>query len=185
MALTIAPSFKAFYQRGYCREKIEQLAAAEHDYSAALQMREGHVQCLYRRGTVREQMANNSSHPQESSHVSPNKQLLLSALVDFDEAISKTTEQNGAVLNGKGLVLEKFNRHAEAIEYFSKAIKCDKNNSVFWHNRGCGLKNLATESSEHDKLNILSLAITDLSTALDLDPQNCEILISRAHVFRV
>ena len=46
------------------------------------------------------------------------------------------------VFNAKGMIFDKLENYPRSYAEFSKAIELDKNNSVFYHNRGCCLKNM-------------------------------------------
>ncbi len=44
--------------------------------------------------------------------------------------------------NAMGMIYDKIEDYQRAYEQFSKAIELDGNNAVFYHNRGCCLKNM-------------------------------------------
>lgn len=46
------------------------------------------------------------------------------------------------VYNAKGMIYDKLEDYTNSYAEFSKAIDLDRNNSVFYHNRGCCLKNM-------------------------------------------
>jgi Flp pilus assembly protein TadD len=41
-----------------------------------------------------------------------------------------------------GMIFDKMEDYNEAYLQFSKAVELDKDNAVFYHNRGCCLKNM-------------------------------------------
>ena len=59
----------------------------------------------------------------------------------FDELI-KIDCHFAAVYNAKGMIYDKLENYMNSYTEFTKAIELDKNNSVFYHNRGCCLKNM-------------------------------------------
>lgn len=59
----------------------------------------------------------------------------------FDELI-KSDSKFAAVYNAKGMIYDKLENYSSSYAEFTKAIDLDKNNSVFYHNRGCCLKNM-------------------------------------------
>ena len=46
------------------------------------------------------------------------------------------------VYNARGMVYDKMEQYAASYGEFTKAIDFDPKNSVFYHNRGCCLKNM-------------------------------------------
>lgn len=44
--------------------------------------------------------------------------------------------------NAMGMIFDKMEDYNEAYLQFSKAVELDKDNAVFYHNRGCCLKNM-------------------------------------------
>ena len=60
------------------------------------------------------------------------------------------------------MIYDKVENYEQAFEQFSRAIQLDPNNSVFYHNRGCCLKNM--EKYEE--------SINDFMDSLKRDPEN-------------
>jgi lipoprotein NlpI len=59
----------------------------------------------------------------------------------FDELI-KVDPAFPPVYNAKGMIFDKLEDYEHSYAEFSRAIELDRNNSVFYHNRGCCLKNM-------------------------------------------
>jgi lipoprotein NlpI len=59
----------------------------------------------------------------------------------FDELI-RVDGTFSPVYNAKGMVYDKMEDYGASYVEFSRAIELDRTNSVFYHNRGCCLKNM-------------------------------------------
>lgn len=76
--------------------------------------------------------------------------------------------------NGRGLVLDKLGKYAEALADFGTAIELEKENPVFRNNRACCLRNRGDFKE----------ALEDFSVAINIDPTNPVIYSNRGQVYR-
>lgn len=60
---------------------------------------------------------------------------VLKKILNLDSAFSPA-------YNAMGMIHDKMENYMEAYNQFSKAIELDPQNAVFYHNRGCCLKNM-------------------------------------------
>ena len=66
------------------------------------------------------------------------------------------------VYNALGIIYDKLEDYEKSCEEFSKAIQLDQKNAIFYHNRGCCLKNMGKYEE----------SIRDFKEALKYDPSN-------------
>lgn len=64
------------------------------------------------------------------------------AVQDFS-LVLKLDANYAPAYNGRGLVLDRLGNYQDAIADFSKAVKLDNLNAVYWHNRACCYRNCA------------------------------------------
>jgi tetratricopeptide (TPR) repeat protein len=93
------------------------------------------------------------------------------ALVNFDKALD-INPNNVNALYYKGYIYEQMENYDEAIKFYSKAIKADVEDFMYYRRGKCYFNN------ELD-----SLAILDFNEALKRIPDNPEILMSRASAY--
>jgi tetratricopeptide (TPR) repeat protein len=62
------------------------------------------------------------------------------ALENFNQVLMQD-EHYAPSYNGRGLVWDRFFKYEEAIQDFTQAIRLDKTNAVYWHNRACCHRN--------------------------------------------
>lgn len=76
--------------------------------------------------------------------------------------------------NALGMIYDKLENYEVAYQMFSKALNLDNTNSVFYHNRGCCLKNMGKYEE----------SIKDFLKALERDPKNIVTLSNIGLVYR-
>jgi tetratricopeptide (TPR) repeat protein len=118
--------FKAFYNRAFCWDKVGNFEEAEKDYIEAVKMQSENISALHHLGTIREKIGGDR---------------LSLALENFNTVL-QLDPKYAPSFNGRGLVWDLFFNFEEAVKDFGEAIKLDKTNAVYWHNRASCYRNM-------------------------------------------
>ncbi|HLJ93483.1 MAG TPA: protein kinase [Gemmataceae bacterium] len=139
----------------HLQERFEEALAA---YDAALKADAGRVDVLRSRGEV----------------------LLIQgryveAAAAFDAYLNSGGDASAAVYRQRGLARAKLNRHADAIDDYSRALEVmpkEEDKALLYRSRG----------QEYLTIQALQLALHDFEEALHLDPKSVDAFLGRAHV---
>lgn len=148
---TDSKHYKSFFNRGFCKEILEDFEGALFDYNRCLKICPGNVKALFHIGNLYEK------NPKFKSHLKKARDYFLDAL--------KIDANYAPCYNGLALVYDKMGKKEKALRYFDKALKVDKDNSIYLQNKACCLRRLGK----------LDKSLKYFKKAIKADPENSSI----------
>lgn len=157
-ALDIRPIYgEAYYNKGVALGKLNRRAEAIEAYTAALEINPDNYRALSNRcGALAELGAYRK------------------AIEDCDVALELQPDLPGSIIN-KGLALTLAGNYREAMNFYDLALQREPDNSEFISRRGFALAGVVEDKHE--------AILRAVSTAVDVDPDNLEIIYRKALVF--